>query len=578
MLHFDEAGDIITPTWHNRGSAPALTADGTFRAIRNSTASLRTDDLFVPHLWREPLQWVLAGMAERCPVILLVSAEGRGKTTFLACLGPAASVLAAPTEVFVIDGLKTSRWLASLAAAFDLGNGDDGDEAALHEAVVARLAQRAGQGAQLIVAVDDADRLPPPALEGLLAFARGWVAGEAPISFLLTGTSDLSERVAAVIGPRGMHGVPRFSLTPWGLDDITAFIRHRLARQERDRRRFSPEAISRIYELSAGEPATVTRMAIRSLKFAEDVGEAEIGRMAVDYAATSLVTDPDDSPVRERQPFLLPEQSLSTGAPGLAEGLGPPPPLTPRLPADYAPFAGGIAATPSLRREPNAGLNYRRLIPLSLVLVAGGIVGWALWSEGQGERPVGERRIVSVPPMSTESAAATSAAAAGGRAEVPSAATAAVTVAPTTPAPPPLGATKPDRQGAALSMQDAGPQAIEAAPMTESAGIGDLIGRGDALMRLSDVASARQFYLLAVRKGTPGAVTSVGETYDPVFLEESGVRGARGDARQALEWYRNAVRQRETLARSRLMALVAYLQAQGEIDHLEAQRLLEDGS
>ncbi|QNT68841.1 SEL1-like repeat protein [Defluviicoccus vanus] len=105
-----------------------------------------------------------------------------------------------------------------------------------------------------------------------------------------------------------------------------------------------------------------------------------------------------------------------------------------------------------------------------------------------------------------------------------------------------------------------------------------LIGRGDALMLLSDVSAARQFYLLAARSGDPMALTAVAGTYDPLFLQETGVRGARGDARQAISWYRDAIRRGASLARTRLAALVAYMVATKEIGADEANQLLNSDS
>lgn len=99
--------------------------------------------------------------------------------------------------------------------------------------------------------------------------------------------------------------------------------------------------------------------------------------------------------------------------------------------------------------------------------------------------------------------------------------------------------------------------------------------RGDSLMLLSDVSTARQYYLLAVRRGDPAAYTAVAGTYDPVFLQSSGVRGSRGDARQAIAWYRQAMRHGEPWARSRLVSLLSHLRAIGEIDSDEEKRLLD---
>ncbi|QNT68842.1 ATP-binding protein [Defluviicoccus vanus] len=250
-----------------------------------------TDDLFVPNAWREPMHRVLAGACERRSAMLLVSAEGRGKSTFLACLGPAASVLEVPTEVFIVEARQSTDWLAAAAAAFDLATAGLGRRDGLIAALRAGLSQRAAGGAQLIIAFDDADTLPRPALAEIVAFIAGWPSSQAPALILLTGTSDLAEQIAEVAPLREMQHWPRVSLAPWDLEDLTAYVRHRLARQRGDGHRFSPEALIRVHELSAGEPETVSRMVMTALSFARGASETTISHTAIEHVVTALYTD-----------------------------------------------------------------------------------------------------------------------------------------------------------------------------------------------------------------------------------------------------------------------------------------------
>jgi TPR repeat protein len=68
-----------------------------------------------------------------------------------------------------------------------------------------------------------------------------------------------------------------------------------------------------------------------------------------------------------------------------------------------------------------------------------------------------------------------------------------------------------------------------------------LIGRGDELRATGDFAAARRFYELAAEQGSAAAARAVGETYDPVVLEEAHVLGVRGDVLVAANWYRKAI-------------------------------------
>jgi len=66
------------------------------------------------------------------------------------------------------------------------------------------------------------------------------------------------------------------------------------------------------------------------------------------------------------------------------------------------------------------------------------------------------------------------------------------------------------------------------------------VARGDVLVSSRDIASARLYYERAAGLGDGRGALRMGETFDPVFLERAGIRGTRGDAQEALSWYRRA--------------------------------------
>jgi hypothetical protein len=84
-----------------------------------------------------------------------------------------------------------------------------------------------------------------------------------------------------------------------------------------------------------------------------------------------------------------------------------------------------------------------------------------------------------------------------------------------------------------------------------------LLARGDDLLATGDVAAARLFYQRAAEQGSASAATAVGQTYDPAVLELLRVRGARGDAQMAAEWYRKAIAAGDRQAEIRLKRLLA---------------------
>ena len=67
-----------------------------------------------------------------------------------------------------------------------------------------------------------------------------------------------------------------------------------------------------------------------------------------------------------------------------------------------------------------------------------------------------------------------------------------------------------------------------------------LLARGDVLFSKGDVIAARAFYERAADAGEGRAALRLGETFDPVFLDQARLRAARGDLSTALSWYRRA--------------------------------------
>jgi TPR repeat protein len=87
--------------------------------------------------------------------------------------------------------------------------------------------------------------------------------------------------------------------------------------------------------------------------------------------------------------------------------------------------------------------------------------------------------------------------------------------------------------------------------------LAQLVARGDELLATGDIAAARLFYQRAAEQGSALAATAVGQTYDPIYLEQARVRGVRGDPKLAAEWYRKAAAAGDPQADIRLKRLLA---------------------
>ena len=67
-----------------------------------------------------------------------------------------------------------------------------------------------------------------------------------------------------------------------------------------------------------------------------------------------------------------------------------------------------------------------------------------------------------------------------------------------------------------------------------------LLARGDTMLKLGDIATARMFYETAAEFGAARAAIDAGRTYDPEYLASIQAEGVTADRATAAKWYRTA--------------------------------------
>lgn len=74
-------------------------------------------------------------------------------------------------------------------------------------------------------------------------------------------------------------------------------------------------------------------------------------------------------------------------------------------------------------------------------------------------------------------------------------------------------------------------------------------------MRSGDVVAARRYYQISASAGIAGAATAIARTYDPVYLQQIGVRGLQPNPEAAKRWYEKAIEEGDAEARTGLNQL-----------------------
>jgi predicted double-glycine peptidase len=87
-----------------------------------------------------------------------------------------------------------------------------------------------------------------------------------------------------------------------------------------------------------------------------------------------------------------------------------------------------------------------------------------------------------------------------------------------------------------------GPSVPSVAEDTATANVDPLLQRGDELLALGDVSSARRLYERGAAAGDGRAAASVGRTLDPYFLASMNTFGLQPDPQAAASWYRRAIK------------------------------------
>jgi TPR repeat protein len=82
--------------------------------------------------------------------------------------------------------------------------------------------------------------------------------------------------------------------------------------------------------------------------------------------------------------------------------------------------------------------------------------------------------------------------------------------------------------------------------------IAALIKRGQDFVRNRDFSSARLLLKRAAEAGSAAAALSLGETFDPLVLQQFHENGVQPDLAQARDWYERAARLGSDAASQRL--------------------------
>jgi general secretion pathway protein A len=244
--------------------------------------------LFFSEQHREAFHHILFGIRERKGFIQVTGEVGAGKTTIcravLEELGPAVRT------ALILNPFLTSTELMR-AILGELGLESDGlDRAECQDRLNAFLLERAGQGEDVVLFIDEAQDLENDLLEHIRLLSNLETDRRKLLQIVLIGQPELREKLnQQSLRQLRQRITVRYHLTPLSRPDMERYIAHRLrVAGANGRPTFTPWAIRSIHRYSGGIPRLVNAVCDKALLYGYVNGFDRLDRRSVLRAIREL--------------------------------------------------------------------------------------------------------------------------------------------------------------------------------------------------------------------------------------------------------------------------------------------------
>lgn len=237
----------------------------------------------------EAVEHLIYGISEGEGFLMLVGEIGTGKTTI-------SRVLMQKLSDSIIYSLVLNPFqdfetlIKNMITDFGLKPAGNDKSTLLDQLIEFLLHDIAPRGKRALVIIDEAQNLSIETLEQLRLVSNIETNKDKLIQFLLLGQEELAMKLTSnELRQLNQRISVRYFLSPLSLDEMTAYLYHRLAiAQPRQSISFTPAALREIHKFSRGVPRLVNMIAHRSL-IAGFVAESHsIDRSMVKRARESL--------------------------------------------------------------------------------------------------------------------------------------------------------------------------------------------------------------------------------------------------------------------------------------------------
>lgn len=564
--------------------------------IANTTG---TEFFFINTAYLDAYIQLLDGIRQHRGLLVLTGEAGVGKTSLLRKL-----VNESPANIKFVYCYNTNLDFENLLAVIgdQLGAmAQEGEFSNRLEALNHCLNNYFTREIDIAFLIDDAHHLNENALNGLLGLSPFEFEGRRTIQLVLSGTPVLEEILTQMrVFHASLAGAVHVRLEPLRTEEVAAFISRKVQNADGPAvdSLFPLPVIARINNYTGGIPRLINMLCERALLLSQVKGQTTVSIATVDEAASELILKDKEiaaSPVTDffslemtqtgnamqvaRMEQLLARSENLSNEETQTLVVGP---LAMEQPEEYPPSVVQWNDRESGKKR-SSGLQIVLLVLLALLAGLLGGMGSIYWHQ-RNTAEVNPRI-----PASTPADMTTGGPAPIDKLEPPATAPLALAPSPTSSEisanPEASSPAKPLESSAAtarvaettpltapIELPSAAPPATTVKP-AEAPLVSSYLMNGNLWLERGDIASARLFYQEAANAGSVPAMVAVGKTYDPVILNQLGIRGFRPDPVKAAEWYLKANKAGDSESAERLNELRRWLSDSPALEESEANTL-----
>ena len=541
--------------------------------------------LFYSDKHNRALDYLYYGIYKGEGLIVVTGDVGTGKTMLvyrlLEKLTEQENIIAAS---LVATQRKAEYLLPMIATAFGLTQ-EKLSNVILLQRLESFLMNQAQEGKRVVLIVDEAQNLSTQALEMLRLFTNYQFNYKVPLQIFLVGQPEFRNRLhSAPLEPLRQRIIASCHLDPLEADETCRYIEHRLrvVGWQGDPT-FTPEAYMAIHHYTHGIPRRINTLCHRVLMLGgiekkHEINEELINIVIQELEQETFTTEdhvrqyPQNVRILHQQPSGS-QESIKQAASNVrplnlnfqnsnqeqpVSGVQAYPEATTSTAETLAPLVvesqSADSKTANLHREQQTSKAeiysqqyafFKRqgllLALLLLTLTSGGVYLLIHYEGGRSKQSMLVRDNGSALPDPAAPAISSNLTPAVVNLEKPSVGVAErMPIKPQQPMPDLTAerAIAPERAILEPSTQE---NLTQATQPTTPIPVTNYMHKGDRLMELGDLASARLFYMAAAEAGYALAMTAVGKTYDPHIINRQGLHGIYADPAKAAQWYRQAV-------------------------------------